>query len=98
MRPSGAYSGGVKEFAVYNVMRLLLLASWVVIVIGVWSLFSDEVPILWALIIALLGSGISSWFLLRRQREALALRLQGGAEKASSKFEQMRQPVDGDQP
>ena len=93
-----AYSGGVKEFAVYNVMRLLLLASWVVIVIGVWSLFSDEVPILWALIIALLGSGISSWFLLRRQREALALRLQGGAEKASSKFEQMRQPVDGDQP
>ncbi len=67
-------------------MRLLLLASAIVIVIGTWSLFSDEVPFLWALVIALLLSGVSSWFLLARQREALALVLQ---ERAGRRTQQV---------
>lgn len=80
----------MKEFAVYNLMRLLLLASWIVIVIGTWSLFADQVPLLGALVIALIGSGISSWFLLARQREALAHRVATRVDTTKDKYEEMR--------
>ena len=80
----------MKEFAVYNLMRILLLASWIVIVIGVWSMISNPVPILWALIVAVIGSGVSAWFLLARQREALANRVANRVDTTKSKYEEMR--------
>ena len=80
----------MKEFVVYNLMRLLLLASWIVIVIGVWSMISDEVPLLPALIVALIGSGISAWFLLARQREAFAHRVANRVDTTKDKYEEMR--------
>ena len=87
----------MKEFAVYNLMRILLLASWIVIVIGVWSMISNPVPVLWALIVALVGSGLSSWFLLARQREALARRVANRVDTTKSKYEEMRKaPGEGD--
>lgn len=84
----------MKEFAVYNLMRLLLLASWIVIVIGVWSIISDEVPLLWALVLAVIGSGVSAWFLLARQREALAHRVANRVDTTKSKYEEMRKAPD----
>lgn len=86
----------MKEFLVYNFMRVLLLASAIVIVVGTWSLFADQVPILWALVLALLLSGVTSWFLLGRQRQALALVLEQRAGKASQKFDSMKARDDDD--
>ncbi len=92
-----AYDEGVKEFAVYNVMRLLLLITWVCVVIGVWVLFAgalNRTEVLFGLIIAFVGSGISSWYLLARQREALAMRLGEGASRASQKYQEARKAPD----
>ncbi|GGD20484.1 DUF4229 domain-containing protein [Nocardioides daphniae] len=86
----------MKEFWIYNLMRFLLLASSLVIVIGIWSLLADEVPLLWALILALLLSGVSSWFLLARQREALARVIQERSARASEKFEAYKARDDED--
>lgn len=79
--------GSVKPFLVYNLLRLALFLGCLVVVVGLWSLFSDEVPLLWAAVLALVLSGISSWFLLARPREAAALWIQGRAERASAAFE-----------
>lgn len=87
----------MKEFLVYNLLRLLLLASSFVIVVGVWSLFTDDgVPLLWSLILAVLLSGVSSWFLLARQREALAVVLAERAGRASAKMEAFKAREDED--
>lgn len=86
----------MKEFLVYNLLRFLLLASSLVIVIGIWSLFADGVPILWALVLALLLSGVSSWFLLARQREALAVVLERRAGRATEKLESFKSREDAD--
>lgn len=86
----------MKEFLVYNGMRMLLLIGCAVLVLGVWSLLADEVPVLWALVVALLLSGVLSWFLLARQREALAARLQERAAKASAAFEARKAREDED--
>lgn len=83
----------MKEFLVYNVLRLLLLLSSAVVVIGVWSLVADEVPVLWALVVAVLVSGVLSWFLLARQREAVALQIQERASRASAANEARRAEV-----
>ncbi|QCX28683.1 DUF4229 domain-containing protein [Nocardioides jishulii] len=86
----------MKEFWIYNALRLLLLVSSLVIVIGVWALLADEVPLLWALILAFLLSGVLSWFLLSRQREALARVLAERSAKASEKFEAYKARQDED--
>ncbi|MBE7325552.1 DUF4229 domain-containing protein [Nocardioides sp. Y6] len=86
----------MKEFWIYNLLRLAMLASSVIIVIGVWSLLADEVPLLWALVVAFVLSGISSWFLLARQREALALVLQQRAGRASERLEAYKAREDTD--
>lgn len=86
----------MKQFWIYNLMRFVMLLTSLVIVIGVWSLLADEVPFLWALIVAFVISGVSSWFLLAPQREALALVLQERSTKASEKFEEFKAQGDGE--
>jgi ABC-type bacteriocin/lantibiotic exporter with double-glycine peptidase domain len=86
----------VKPFLVYNALRLALLISSFVVVAGVWSLFSDEVPLFWAAVVALVLSGIASWFLLARPREAAAMWIQGRAERASAAFEARKAQDDED--
>lgn len=88
---------GVKEFWIYNLLRFLLLCSSFVIVAGIWSLFTDDgVPLIPVLILALLLSGISSWYLLARQREALARVLEERAGRAQQKFEAYKARDDED--
>jgi Kef-type K+ transport system membrane component KefB len=86
----------VKEFWIYTGLRLALFAASFGIVVGVWFLFTDSVPILWALVIAILVSGLGSYFVLDRQRAALARRVQTRAEAMSSKIEEMRAKEDTD--
>jgi ABC-type bacteriocin/lantibiotic exporter with double-glycine peptidase domain len=86
----------VKEFWIYTGLRLALFAASFGIVVGVWFLFTDSVPVLWSLVIALLVSGIGSYIVLNRQREALARRVQTRAEAMTAKIEQMKAKEDAD--
>jgi uncharacterized membrane protein YfcA len=86
----------VKEFAVYTGLRLLLLAATFGIVVGVWLLVADKANVFVALLIAFVGSGVGSYFLLNRPREALARRVETRAEKATRAFEQLKAKEDVD--
>jgi Protein of unknown function (DUF4229) len=86
----------VKEFWIYTGLRVLLFLASFGIVIGVWFLLADEVPILPALIIALLISGVGSYFLLSHPREQLARRVQTRAEQMTAKMDEMKSKEDQD--
>ena len=59
-------------------------------------LVADQVPMLWAVVIAFVLSGVASYFLLNRQREAFARRVEARAERASAAFEAQRSTEDAD--
>jgi uncharacterized membrane protein YfcA len=86
----------VKEFVVYTGLRLLLLAATFGVVVGVWLLVADSANILVAVVIAFVVSGLGSYFLLDRPREALARRVETRAEKATKAFEERRAKEDVD--
>lgn len=94
-----AYPGGVKEFWVYTGMRLLLFVASLGLVVAVWRLVGGAPgggAVLWVVVIAFVLSGVGSYVLLNRQREALAQRVQRRAEQATARFEQMRSKEDVD--
>ena len=86
----------MKEFVVYTGLRLLLFAATFGIVVGVWLLVADSANILVAVVIAFVVSGLGSYFLLDRPREALARRVETRAEKATKAFEERRAKEDVD--
>ena len=86
----------MKEFWIYTGLRILLFAASLGLVVGVWFLFTDSVPILWAVVIAFVMSGVGSYFLLNRPREALARRVETRAERMTAKLEEMRAKEDAD--
>lgn len=86
----------MKEFWVYTGLRIALFLASLAIVVGIWAATGDEVNGVWAVVIAFLLSGVGSYFLLNRQREAFARRVQQRAEKASAKIEEMRSKEDAD--
>jgi hypothetical protein len=86
----------VKEFLIYTSLRLVLFLASLGIVVGVWFLVAGQVPVLWAVVIAFLMSGLGSYFLLDRPREALARRVQTRADAMSSKIEEMRSKEDAE--
>jgi hypothetical protein len=86
----------VKEFWVYTGLRALLFVATFALVVGVWLLVADEVPLLWVIVIAFAVSGVASYFLLHRSREAFALKVQGRAQQASTAFEERRSREDAD--
>jgi ABC-type multidrug transport system fused ATPase/permease subunit len=90
----------VKEFVVYTGLRILLFVASLAVVAGIWLLLTDEVPVLWVLILGFALSGVASYFLLNRQRAAFASRVETRAQKASVRFEEMRarEDVDGPEP
>ena len=91
-----AYPEGVKEFWIYTLLRVVLFLGSLGIVVGVWFLFTEEVPIIWAVVIAFVMSGLGSYFLLNGQREALAKRVDERAQRMSSKIDEMRSKEDVD--
>jgi hypothetical protein len=86
----------VKEFVVYTAMRIGLFVGSLVVVAGVWTLFADEVPVFWAVVIAFAVSGLASYFLLNRQRAAFARRVELRAERMQERFEEMKSREDVD--
>lgn len=86
----------MKEFWIYTLLRIVLFLASLGIVVGVWFLIAGSVPVLWAVVIAFLVSGTGSYFLLNRQREALAQRVQTRAEAMTSKMDEMRAKEDVD--
>ncbi len=86
----------MKEFIVYTAMRIGLFVTSLVVVIGVWLLVADQVPVLWAVVIAFVMSGVASYFLLNRQREAFARRVERRAERMQERFEEMKSKEDVD--
>lgn len=87
---------GVKEFIVYTAMRIGLFLSSLAVVVGVWMLITGEVPLLWAVVIAFVVSGLGSYFLLSRQREAFARRVEERAQRMSARYEDLRSREDVD--
>ena len=83
----GIYPHLVKEFAVYTLLRLVLLAGSFAMVAGIWLAVADEVPLLWVLVIAFVVSGVASCFILNRPREKFAQRVDERARRASAAFE-----------
>lgn len=86
----------MKEFWVYTLLRLVLFASSFGVVVGVWFLIDGQVPVLWAVVIAFLLSGVGSYFLLNRPREALARRVQVRADRMTARIDEMRSKEDAD--
>lgn len=90
----------MKEFWVYTGLRVLLFLATLAVVFGIWLLVADEVPVLWAVVIAFAISGVASFYLLDRSRQAFAQRVQARAERASAALEAQRskEDVDDDRP
>jgi uncharacterized membrane protein len=85
----------VKEFWVYTLLRVGLFIGSFAIVFGIWFIF-DDVPVLWVVVIAFIVSGVGSYFILERQREEFAAKVESRAAKASQKFEEQRSKEDAD--
>ena len=81
----------MKEFLVYTAMRLLLFAATFAVIFGAWYAISEDTTnVLVVFVIAFVISGIASYSLLHRQREALAAKVESRAQRASAKLEEMR--------
>jgi hypothetical protein len=91
-----AYAGPVREFVVYTALRLALFVASLLVVFGVWTYLADTVPVLWPIVIAFVVSGLASYFLLNRQREAFARRVERRAERMQERFERMKAKEDAD--
>jgi uncharacterized membrane protein YhaH (DUF805 family) len=86
----------VKEFWIYTGLRLLLFAASVVIVGGLWLAVTHSANMMWVLILSLVLSGLASFFLLGRQRAALAQHVNDRARRAATSFEEMKAREDVD--
>ena len=84
----------MKEFVVYTGLRLLMFAATFGIIIGVWLLVGDKANIFVAVVVAFVVSGVGSYFLLNRPREALAQRVEVRAERATKAFEELKAKED----
>ena len=81
---------------VYTLLRLILLLASFGIVVGVWLAFTDQVPILWAIVIAFVVSGVGSYFVLNPQRSRFAAVVERRAERATAALDRARSKEDAD--
>lgn len=83
---------------VYTLMRLALLVVAYGVVLGVWTLLTDQEGLiqLEPLILAFLISGIASYVVLDRPREAFARRIDARAQRISENYERARGREDED--
>ena len=87
----------MKEFAVYTALRIVLFLASFGVVAGVMALvFDGRINLFWAVVVAFLVSGVSSYYILERQREAFARRVEARAAKAAAAFEERRAREDTD--
>ena len=87
----------MKEFVVYTAMRVVLFLASFGVVVGVMArMFVGRYNLFWAVILAFLISGIASYFILTRPREAFAQRVETRASRASAAFEERKAREDQD--
>ena len=87
----------MKEFVVYTVLRIVLFLASFGVVVGIMALlFDGRFNLFWAIVLAFVVSGIASYFVLDRQREAFARRVETRAAKASAAFEERKAREDAD--
>ena len=87
----------MKEFAIYTGLRVLLFVASLITVMLIWSLFTEgRVPALWSVVIAFAVSGVLSFYLLNKQRDAFARRVEERASRAASAFEERKAREDKD--
>ena len=87
----------MKEFVVYTALRIVLFLASFGVVVGIMALLLDgRVHLFWAVVLAFLVSGIASYYVLNRQRDAFAARVDERATKASAAFEARKAREDED--
>jgi ABC-type bacteriocin/lantibiotic exporter with double-glycine peptidase domain len=86
----------VKEFWTYTLLRIALFLGSAAIIYGIWAVVSDEVPVVWVVVIGFVISGLGSYVLLNPQREAFARRVDERARRATAKIEELRSKEDAD--
>ncbi len=86
----------MKEFWVYTLMRVGLFLGSFAIVFGIWFVITGDVPVFWVVVIAFVVSGVASYFILERQREQFAAKVEGRAAKVAQKLEEQRAKEDAD--
>jgi uncharacterized membrane protein len=86
----------VKEFWVYTLMRLSLFIGSFVLIFFVWYVAKGDVPVFWVVVLAFVASGLASYFLLERQRERFAVKVEGRAARMAQKIEEQRAKEDVD--
>ena len=95
-RIGNTYPGRVKEFWIYTALRIALFLASFGVVFGLWFAVTQDVPVVWAIVVAFVLSGIASYLLLRPQREAFAVKVEGRAAKVADRFEESRSKEDRD--
>lgn len=86
----------MKEFLRYTLLRLGLFVSTFAVFGGIGVIVFGEASLIVTFLLAAVVSALLSWKLLARQREALALRVQSRAERATAQFEERRAREDLD--
>lgn len=88
----------MKEFVIYTGLRILLFVASVITVMLIWSLVigSRDVPSLGVFVVGFALSGVLSYYLLNRQREAFARRVEERASRAVTAFEERNAREDRD--
>lgn len=88
----------MKEFVVYTALRIVLFLASFGVVVGVMALvLGGRYNLFWAVVLAFLVSGVGSYFILDRQREAFARRVEDRAARAAAAFEERKAREDQDQ-
>ncbi len=87
----------MKEFVIYTALRIVLFLASFGIVVGLMALaFGGRYNLFWAVVLAFLISGIASYYILNRQREEFARRVETRAAKATAAFEERKAREDQD--
>lgn len=86
----------MKEFWIYTGMRIGLFVSTLLIVFAIWAAIADEVPLIWVVALAFAVSGVASYFVLNRQREAFARKVDERAQRITTRFEESKSKEDVD--
>jgi hypothetical protein len=84
----------VKEFWTYTGLRLLFFAASVVVVGAIWLAVTGTANVMVVLVISLVLSGLASYFLLGRQRSALAHHVDDRAKRATELFDELKAKED----
>lgn len=83
----------MKEFWIYTGLRILVFVATLAIVSGIWLLVSGSLDWLWVVVIAFVVSGVASYTVLNRPRQALAAKVDA---RATRTVEAMRSKEDED--